>query len=190
MTVRIVRFCSLYLLVSALVFGGSYLFEERYYFRDPYPFESPLISATTLRIREDRLGKGTFGAPRSGKRRHLGIDLLATEGEPVVAVRSGVAQVEHQEGMGTFVKIKHREGLQTIYGHLSEAYLPRIARVRQGQVIGAVGKSGNASRRAILPHLHFEIRDGKQVLDPTPFIQEALARPRKRLDFLVSSGVR
>ena len=173
---KLLKFCFFYLFLVGVFLGGIYLFEERVYFRDERPFLSPLADAVSLRIRDDRLGQGYFGAPRSGRRRHLGIDLLAKEGEAVVAVRSGFAQVDHQEGMGTFIKMKHPDGLQTIYGHLSEVYLPKKTRVRQGQVIGAVGKSGNASNRAILPHLHFEIRDGRRALDPTPLIREALSR--------------
>ena len=174
---KALRFFSLYLFWVTIILLGAFLFEEKWYFRDERSFCSPLANARVLRIRDDRLGQGYFGAPRSGNRRHLGVDLLAQEGEPVVVVRSGVAQVAHQQGMGTFVKVMHPDGLQTIYGHLSETYLSGKARVRQGQVIGAVGKSGNASNRAILPHLHFEIRDGKRALDPTPLLEKALTMP-------------
>jgi len=169
-----IRFLLSYFVLAILLCGFFYLLEGTYYFRDQRPFQMPLANATKLRIREDHLGKGYFGASRSGGRRHLGIDLLASQGDPVIAVRGGIAQVGHHQGMGTFVKVMHPDGLQTIYGHLSETYLPGKTKVRQGQVIGAVGKSGNASHRSILPHLHFEIRNGKKALDPTPLIQEAL----------------
>ena len=174
---KALRFCYLYLFWATIILLGMYLSEEICYFRDTRPFCSPLANVTFLRIRDDRLGHGYFGAPRSGNRRHLGVDLLAQEGEPVVAVRSGFAQVAYQQGMGTFVKVMHPDGLQTIYGHLSETYLPGKTRVRQGQVIGSVGKSGNAFHRAILPHLHFEIRNGKRALDPTPLLEKALTMP-------------
>jgi len=172
---KLLRFSLLYLILAGLGTGSLFLFEETVYFRDRAPLVFPLAEAT-LRIRNDRLGKGTFGAPRSGRRRHLGIDLLAAAGQPVVAVKSGVARVLDQPGMGLFVKIEHPNGLQTIYGHLSESPLLKTTRVRQGEVIGAVGKSGNASHRAILPHLHFEMRNGKKAINPTPFLQQALAR--------------
>ena len=171
---RVAQFFLLYGILVGVVMGGLFCFEEGFYFKDRQLLQPPLPTSSRLEIRQDRLGKGHFGAPRSGKRRHLGIDLLASSGEPVVAAKSGVAEVQYQPGMGTFVKIRHPDGLQTIYGHLSEVYLPARVRVRQGQVIGAVGKSGNASQEAILPHLHFEIRDGRKALDPTPLLKEAL----------------
>ena len=115
------------------------------------------------------MGRGEFGAKRSGGRRHRGVDLVAEEGDPVVATRSGRVRVGHvPRGMGKFVTVTHRDGLKTIYGHLSRITVRDKSRVRQGQVIGAVGKTGNASSRRMKPHLHFEIRQDEKVLDPLP----------------------
>ena len=163
-----------FLFLLFVVLGSVLLYEaflEFYYYRDKVEWLFPLPSEEGLLIRRDRWGRGDFGAKRSGGRRHQGVDLLAEEGSPVVAVRSGKVRVgDVPNGMGRFVVITHRNGMRTLYGHLSEVYVKDQSRVRQGQVIGAVGKTGNASAEGVLPHLHFEIRQGETKIDPTPIL--------------------
>lgn len=146
-------------------------FLELYYYRDQVAWLSPLPSAKDLRIRKDPLGSGEFGARRNGGRRHRGVDLLGEEGDPVVASRSGRVRVgEIPDGMGKFVVLTHRGHFKTIYGHLSQILVKDRSLVRQGQVIGSVGKTGNASSEVVKPHLHFEIRQGKKAFSPIPFL--------------------
>ena len=125
------------------------------------------VDAIPLRLRHDAKGDGGFGAPRSGNRRHGGIDLAAPLESPVRAIRSGwVVTVARHPGRGLYIDLDHGNHLRSRYAHLHGASVEEGARVRQGEVIGAVGKTGNARHRAIVPHVHLEVwRDGERI-DP------------------------
>ena len=102
---------------------------------------------------------------------HQGIDLFAEVGEPVLAVRAGlVISVKNSKGMGNYIVLRHNLSLVTIYGHLSEIYVRKNQLVRQGDIIGAVGKTGNANYRSMQPHLHFEIRKNGIPQDPLEYL--------------------
>jgi murein DD-endopeptidase MepM/ murein hydrolase activator NlpD len=86
---------------------------------------------------------------------HSGIDLAAAAGTPVCATQSGIVQVSlSASGFGLHVVIDHGGGLSSLYGHLSSVAVLSGEYVVAGQVVGAVGSSGNSTG----PHLHFEIR--------------------------------
>ena len=86
---------------------------------------------------------------------HPGIDLAAPAGTPVSATQSGVVRVSWSaSGYGLHVVIDHGGGLTSLYGHLLSVVVLSGEYVDAGQVIGAVGSSGNSTG----PHLHFEIR--------------------------------
>ncbi len=152
--------------------AGVYLLKDKIFFADKFVFLSPIDYSGDIPIRRDDYGDGSFGAKRGrGRRSHLGIDILAEVGTPVRAVKSGIVlNAERNHGMGKYVEISHREGLVTIYGHLSRIMVKRGQRVKQGEIIGEVGKTGNANRRLILPHLHFEIRKFGSPLDPVNYL--------------------
>jgi murein DD-endopeptidase MepM/ murein hydrolase activator NlpD len=125
------------------------------------------IDVEPLTIRQDAKGDGRFFAPRSGNRRHRGIDLVAALGNPVRAIRSGtVAEVGLHRGLGHFIELEHRGGLHSRYAHLEEVAVRVGQRVRQGQVIGTVGKTGNAKHEWITPHLHLEVLSNGQPINP------------------------
>ena len=131
-----------------------------------HPVASPL-EASSLIIRQDAKGDGRFLAPRSGGRRHQGIDLVADLHCPVRAIRSGtVVQVGVHRGLGRFVELEHRQHLHSVYAHLDEVLVEAGARVRQGTQIGTVGKTGNARHRWITPHLHLEVVKDGEPIDP------------------------
>ena len=116
------------------------------------------VDQRPLMIRKDAKGDGRFAAPRSGGRRHRGVDLMAPLESPVRAVRSGiVVQVSSHRGLGRYVELEHRGEVHTLYAHLSTVQVEPGDRVRQGQVVGRVGKTGNARHAWITPHLHFEV---------------------------------
>jgi len=73
--------------------------------------------------------------------------------------------------MGNFIIIRHPGNIITMYGHLFRIYVNKNAFVRQGEVIGSVGKTGNANYRDIQPHLHFEIRKNGVPQDPLEYIE-------------------
>ena len=135
-------------------------------------FISPIKSKSGITIRNDSRGDGHFGAPRRGGRSHKGIDIYAPIGAKVIASKSGIAKVGFvKNGMGKYVIIRHSDGSATLYGHLSRIIIKNNQRVRQGKVIGYVGKTGNAKYKNIQPHLHFEIRKRGRSLDPLLFVQ-------------------
>jgi murein DD-endopeptidase MepM/ murein hydrolase activator NlpD len=89
---------------------------------------------------------------------HTGVDLAAPLGTPVRATLAGVAHVEISAGgFGLHIVIDHGDGFSSLYGHLSAVAVSDGEQVAQGEVIGAVGSTGNSTG----PHLHFELdRDG------------------------------
>jgi murein DD-endopeptidase MepM/ murein hydrolase activator NlpD len=143
-----------------------------FYFLDKVSFLCPIDYKSGIAIRCDSMGDGFFSASRNGNRRHAGIDLLAQTGTPVRASRLGIVTAASQNrGMGKYVAIKHFQGLTTIYGHLSQISVRKNSFVRQGDIIGMVGKTGNANSKAILPHLHFEVRKDGIPVDPLSYLQ-------------------
>lgn len=152
------------IIVFALVFIGLSWLDKQY-------FICPIEYKNDILIRNDNRGDGLFASSRSGRRMHKGIDLLADVGEVVLAAKSGkVIGATQNRGMGKYVIIRHADKCITIYGHLSEILVRKNDRVRQGQVIGRVGKTGNARPRDMLPHLHFEIRKNGVPQDPLDYI--------------------
>jgi murein DD-endopeptidase MepM/ murein hydrolase activator NlpD len=154
------------LIISVYLFISPY-FLDRVYFLCPIEYESNIV------IRNDTRGDGYFAASRRGRRIHNGIDLLAELYTPVLASRSGrVIAAQSNHGMGNYIKIQHRGNIVTIYGHLSEMFVKRNQFVRQGQIIGSVGKTGNANSPAVLPHLHFEVRKDGVPQDPSEYLEQ------------------
>lgn len=167
-----------------LIAGGFYLFQFKLFPSDKFEFLSPIDYSGEIPIRRDDYGDGSFGSRRGrGRRTHLGIDILAEISTPVKAAKSGIIlNAERNHGMGKYVEIKHRQGLVTIYGHLSKIFVRKGERVRQGQIVGEVGKTGNANRRLILPHLHLEVRKFDMPQDPIDYLY--LSETKDRFKFL------
>jgi murein DD-endopeptidase MepM/ murein hydrolase activator NlpD len=102
-----------------------------------------------------------YGARRSGF--HQGIDIAASRGTEVRAVQAGkVIFRGRQRHFGKLVIIDHGNGVQSYYAHLSGFNTRKGRRVKRGQKIGRVGKTGRASGH----HLHFELRMGGRPVDP------------------------
>jgi len=160
------------LLVTGAFVGGLY-YTHVIGLWPPRVFTDPLEGPEELHLRNDCMGEGHFGARRSGgRRKHKGVDLLAPVGTPVVAIcRAKVLRTgNHNSGYGKFVELLHWDNSRSLYAHLSEISVKKGQVVSRGQVIGRVGKTGNAGHRLIKPHLHFEIiMDGKHV-DPMEYI--------------------
>ncbi len=114
---------------------------------DWQPLHAPL-DHSPLVIREDAKGDGRFGAPRSGHRRHRGVDIVATVGEPVHAIRSGrIIRAGRHHGLGLFVQVQHRGNWSSLYAHLKTIDVSDGQRIRQRQLIRAVGNTGNPRDR-------------------------------------------
>lgn len=100
-----------------------------------------------------------------GERMHEGIDLGAPSGTPIRAAADGVVDFANWNGgYGRFVVLQHGKRYSTAYAHMSrfaEGIEPGTT-VHRGDVIGYVGSTG----RTTGPHLHFELRDNDQPVDP------------------------
>lgn len=102
-----------------------------------------------------------FGVRRG--RRHQGVDLPLTKGDPVMAAFDGKVRISKwSKGYGNLVVIRHTNGLETFYGHLSERKVEEGDWVSAGEVVGLGGSTG----RSTGPHLHFETRYRGYAFDP------------------------
>jgi murein DD-endopeptidase MepM/ murein hydrolase activator NlpD len=94
---------------------------------------------------------------------HLGIDYAAPEGTPVMASADGLVTLAGTwGGFGTAIKLRHANGYETLYGHLSRLLVHVGQRVAQGQAIGAVGQTGLATG----PHLDYRMSRNGVFLNP------------------------
>ncbi len=111
---------------------------------------------------------------RFGKRRgrlHAGIDLRAPRGTPIHASAAGrVVYAGFSGAYGRMIVIDHGDGIQTAYAHNSRNLVATGQRVNQGDVIGNVGRTGNATGN----HVHFEFRRHGRPLDPARHLQARL----------------
>jgi murein DD-endopeptidase MepM/ murein hydrolase activator NlpD len=98
---------------------------------------------------------------------HAGLDISANAGTPVLAGRDGtVAYAGRRGGYGNLVILKHSDGYETYYGHLSVISVSVGDRVAAGKKIGLVGSTGKSTG----PHLHFEVRKDNKVRNPLFFL--------------------
>lgn len=134
----------------------------------------------------------SWGARRSGGRRHKGVDILGQRGAPVVAVADGVvAELGESRLSGYFIRIQHEGDWMTVMMHLNNdtfgtddglggtwsAFYPTLMvgdEVTAGQVLGYVGDSGNAEDTT--PHTHFELRFAGEHINPYPYLVDAWRR--------------
>jgi murein DD-endopeptidase MepM/ murein hydrolase activator NlpD len=134
----------------------------------------------------------TYGASRSGGRRHQGNDLMAPKLTHVYAAAAGIVTVIDTHGSaGRYVEIQHQDGWSTRYLHLNNddpgtdngradwslTLVPGLvvgSHVDAGQHIGYVGDSGNAEWTG--SHTHFELAHDGGEIDPYPILKDAYAR--------------
>lgn len=111
---------------------------------------------------------GYFGY--EGEHFHKGMDIGAGEGTPIYAAASGtVVDVVFDystEGLGCYVTIDHGNGYQTTYAQCSDLYVYVGQSVEQGDVIAAVGSTGDSTG----PHLHFRVTQYGEFIDPANFL--------------------
>jgi murein DD-endopeptidase MepM/ murein hydrolase activator NlpD len=137
--------------------------------------------------------------PISGYRRmHQGIDFAAGMGTPVIAPADGVVvEARRWGGYGNWLRIRHSNGLESGYGHLSRyaSGMRPGQRVRQGQVVAYVGSTGASTG----PHLHYELWRRGQRINPAGVRTEegtvltgselaAFRAETARLDRIIAAG--
>jgi peptidoglycan LD-endopeptidase LytH len=109
----------------------------------------------------------TWGAPRSGGRRHQGVDMIGQRGIPVLAVVDGVAEARSNVLGGITIWFSGVDGHKYYYAHL-DGY-KQLGAVKAGTPIGILGQTGNA--QFSIPHLHFEIHPfGGPAVNPYPTV--------------------
>lgn len=111
---------------------------------------------------------GTVSDPFMSDRNHKGMDIAADSGTDIYAAAGGVVTDAgwNDGGYGNYVMIDHGNGYVTLYGHASEVYVSAGDKVSEGDVIAAVGTTGDSTGN----HCHFEIRFMGDFLDPDLFL--------------------
>lgn len=98
---------------------------------------------------------------------HTGLDIAASTGTPIKVVASGTVTCATYKGSyGNIVKVDHGNGLETWYAHTSKMYVTVGEKVEAGEVIAAVGSTGNSTG----PHLHLEIRINGKHVNPQKYL--------------------
>ena len=152
------------------------------------PYQTPLDSldeAWSVWLLDE---KSEYHAPQTGRvtslfgirhgRRHQGMDLSLPIGTPLYATFDGKVRISsYLGGYGNLVVIRHANGLETFYGHLSRSDVKPGDIVRAGQVIGLSGNTG----RSTGPHLHFETRYRGLAFDPQRIIDFSTGNLRQRM---------
>jgi murein DD-endopeptidase MepM/ murein hydrolase activator NlpD len=162
-------------LFASLTVGG----ETKKYYRFQTPDDSVVDyydesgkSAKKFLVRKPvneaimRSGFGFRHHPIFGETRmHTGVDWAAPYGTPIFAAGNGVVEkAEREGGYGNYVILKHNNGYETAYGHMS-AFAKGLVpgkQVRQGQVIGFIGSTGQSTGS----HVHYEIKVNGRFVDP------------------------
>ena len=135
--------------------------------KNPTVLPIPVLGVTASQLRD------SWGDPRSGRRRHKGIDILAPRHTPIRAATEGVVETKGMRGLGgQVVTIIGPGGYRHYYAHL-EDYGPQAVGdwVAAGEIIGTVGTSGNAAVSP--PHLHYGLyTSGWKAINPYPYLKK------------------
>lgn len=144
----------------------------------PSAYRSPTSTNESQFVREEfsliwptrgaRLSRGY--QPAVFGRSHLGLDLAAPRGTPIYAAHAGrvIYTGSGFSGYGKFVIVEFNDEWATFYSHLDQITVKQGAWINQGTVIGKMGRTGNASG----VHLHFELRQNRQAIDPLNHLPE------------------
>ncbi len=98
---------------------------------------------------------------------HPGIDFRGKKGDKVKSTADGQVVVAGWfQGYGQCVKIKHKNNLETLYGHLSKVNVKVGQKVSTGQIVGLVGSTGHSTGN----HLHYEVRKDGKPINPLHFL--------------------
>lgn len=134
-----------------------------------------------------RVTSGYGYRPQFG-RMHRGIDLALNTGDTVRSSYDGrvVLISNDPDGYGRYVKVKHSNGMETLYAHLSEPLVVSGQYIRAGQALGLGGATGNATG----PHLHFETRLNGTAVDPSAYFDFGTGRARQDARSPINDGGR
>ncbi len=124
------------------------------------PVANPVV-ASTFGYRVNPMGG-------YGSELHTGLDYASACGTPVVAADAGtvIDSGWHAYGGGQRIVVDHGDGMKTTYNHMSVLEVPAGTQVHRGEVLGAVGSTGNSTGC----HLHFEVMVNDEKVDPQPWL--------------------
>jgi len=109
-----------------------------------------------------------------GRRAHKGVDLAAPIGTAIHAAADGmVSRADWFSGYGLYVSLEHGGQIETRYGHMSRLNVAAGQMVHKGDIVGYVGTTG----RSTGPHLHYEVRDAGEAVNPMPYLQQGADAP-------------
>jgi murein DD-endopeptidase MepM/ murein hydrolase activator NlpD len=197
-------------LFASLTVGG----EAKKYYRYVSPddgvvdyYDESGKSAKKFLVRKpvnDGIMRSGFGSRRHPilgyTKMHTGVDWAAPMGTPIYASGNGtVEKAGWESGYGKYIRLKHNNGYETAYGHMTafaRGMDPGV-KVRQGQVIGFVGSTGQSTG----PHVHYEILVNSRFVDPMRIklprgrvldgtMLEAFEHERDRFDGMMTQPVR
>jgi lipoprotein NlpD len=108
-----------------------------------------------------------FGEKLDQSSPNKGIDIAATEGDPVMAAADGTVFYigSMLPGYGNFLVLKHNDEFISVYAHNRKVLVKKDQKVKRGEAIAEAGKTSTAS-----PRLHFEIRKDGRPVDPLPYL--------------------
>ncbi len=135
----------------------------------PTPAPANAGSGLICPIAGPRSYADTWGAARSGGRRHEGTDIMSPSGTPLVAMEAGRIEFRSNKLGGLTLRLYGASGTRYYYAHLSR-YEGSNRSVSAGDVVGYVGRTGNTSAN----HLHLQIHPGGgQAVNPYPYVRRA-----------------
>ena len=131
------------------------------------------IAASGLSWPVDGLIYSTFNSSRGKNRRHGAIDIVTKKGTPIASAMDGIIAVASDgnrlfRGYGKIVIINHCNGLHTVYAHCDKILVKMGQRVKRGEFIATVGRTG----RATTDHVHFEVRVAGVKRDPLKYLPD------------------
>jgi peptidoglycan hydrolase-like protein with peptidoglycan-binding domain len=134
---------------------------------------APAVSIAVFPVQGLCSYENTWHAPRGADRKHLGVDIIAKEGNLLYAVADGTITKLYTVGTdklaGNGVRLTTADGTYFFYGHMQKLAdgITIGTKVKAGQVVGYVGKTGDTNT----PHLHIEVHPlGGDAIDPTPVV--------------------
>ena len=130
-------------------------------------YKKPALNLNLIRPMSGTI-TSRFGAVSSRRvSRHTGLDIAASTGTKIKACAGGTVTFSGYKGSyGYMVVVNHGNGVETYYGHCSKLYVKAGQQVNQGDVIAAVGNTGNSTG----PHLHLEIRLNGGAYNPQNYL--------------------
>lgn len=122
---------------------------------------------------------------RRGGRNHTGVDIKTKANDKILAAFDGVVTMSQTySGYGKCIKIKHPNGIETLYSHNSKNLVKVGDNVKAGQVIALTGRTG----RATTEHLHFECRINDRPFDPAKIFDHSNHAIRMNLVTFTKTG--